>query len=122
MHHLLLFLPILALGLFIILPWPLALALYLVILIGSIVAYWKALQALRQPQVMGRSTMIGDLAVVVRAEKDEVQVEYKGEIWSAVSGAWTEGNHREGGCADFAGSFVIPISGKRGHLMEGGCL
>jgi membrane-bound serine protease (ClpP class) len=85
MHHLLLFLPFLALGLFIILPWPLALPLYLFILIGSIVGYWKALQALRQPPVMGRSTMIGDLAVVVRAEKDEVQVEYQGEIWSAVS-------------------------------------
>jgi membrane protein implicated in regulation of membrane protease activity len=85
MHHLLLLLPFLALGLFIFLPWPLALPLYLFILIGSIAAYWKALQALRQPPVMGRSTMIGDLAVVVRAEKNDVQVEYKGEIWSAVS-------------------------------------
>jgi membrane protein implicated in regulation of membrane protease activity len=85
MHHLLLFLPFLALGLFIILPWPLALSLYLFILIGSIVGYWKALQALRQPPVMGRRTMIGDVAVVVRVEKAEVKVEYKGEIWSAIS-------------------------------------
>jgi membrane protein implicated in regulation of membrane protease activity len=85
MHNLLLFLPLLALGLFFILPWQAALPLYVLILIVSIIGYWKALQAQRQPPVMGRRAMIGDRAVVVKAERGELEVEYKGEIWNAVS-------------------------------------
>ncbi len=85
MHHLLLFLPLLALILFYLLPWPVALPFYALILVGSIIGYWKALQAQRQPPVMGRKAMIGDRALVVKAEKGELEVEYKGEIWNAVS-------------------------------------
>jgi membrane protein implicated in regulation of membrane protease activity len=85
MHHLLLFLPLLALILFYLLPWQVASPFYALILVGSIIGYWKALQAQRQPPVMGSKAMIGDGAVVVKAEKGELEVEYKGEIWNAVS-------------------------------------
>jgi len=85
MHHLLLFLPLLALILFYLLPWQVALPFYALILVGAIIGYWKALQAQRQPPVMGRKAMIGDRALVVKAEKGELEVEYKGEIWNAVS-------------------------------------
>lgn len=85
MHHLLLFLPLLALILFYLIPWPVALPFYALILVGSIIAYWKALQAQRQPPVMGRKAMIGDQAIVVSAAKGEAEVEYQGEIWGAVS-------------------------------------
>jgi membrane protein implicated in regulation of membrane protease activity len=85
MHHLLLFLPVLALWLFFLFPWGIALPFYALILIVSLIAYWKALQAQRQPPVMGRRVMIGDRAVVVRKEKEELEVEYKGEIWKASS-------------------------------------
>ena len=85
MHHLLLFLPFLALILFYLLPWQVALPFYALILVGSIIGYWKALQAQRQPPVMGRRAMIGDRAVVVKAKKGKLEVEYKGEIWNAVS-------------------------------------
>jgi membrane protein implicated in regulation of membrane protease activity len=85
MHHLLLFIPLLALFLFLWLPWKAALPGYLVLSVVSLVAYWKAIQALRQRPIMGRRAMVGDRAVVVKVQGSEVEVEYKGEIWSAVS-------------------------------------
>jgi membrane protein implicated in regulation of membrane protease activity len=85
MHNVLLFLPLLALGLFYLFPWQAALPLYGLILIVSMIGYWKAFQAQRQSPVMGKRVMVGDRAVVVRAEMDRVEVDYQGEIWKAVS-------------------------------------
>jgi membrane protein implicated in regulation of membrane protease activity len=85
MHHILLFIPLLALVLFIFLPWPLALLLYLPIAIGSSIAFWKAMQALREPSVTGKGAMIGDQAVVVDVMRDELEVHYQGENWRAVA-------------------------------------
>jgi membrane protein implicated in regulation of membrane protease activity len=85
MHHLLLFLPLLALGMFFVFPWQAALPLYGLILIISMIGYWKGLQAQRQPPIMGRKGMAGESAKVVKTEGDELEVEYRGEIWKAVS-------------------------------------
>jgi len=85
MHNLLLFLPLLALGLFFVLPWQGALPLYGLILIISMIGYWKGFQAQRQPPIMGRKVMVGEGAKVVKTEGDEVEVDYRGEIWKAVS-------------------------------------
>jgi membrane protein implicated in regulation of membrane protease activity len=85
MHILLLFLPLLALGLFFILPWQAALPLYGLLLVISIIGYWKGVQAQRQPPVMGRRVMVGEHAVVVRTEGNKVEVDYQGEIWKAAS-------------------------------------
>ena len=85
MHHLLLFLPLLALALFFIFAWPIALILYLPILLGSIFAYWKAWQALRKPPVTGDQAMVGKTAVVLQANHEHLEVRYEGEIWQAVS-------------------------------------
>jgi membrane protein implicated in regulation of membrane protease activity len=84
-HHILLFIPLLALVLFIFLPWPLALLLYLPIAIGSLIGFWKAMQVLREPSVTGEGAMIGDQAVVVDVMSDELEVHYQGENWHAVS-------------------------------------
>ena len=84
MHHLILFVPLLALALFLILPWPLALAYYLPILVVSLFGYWKVLQSLRKPSVTGQSAMIGDQAVVITVDEDQVEVHYHGEIWRAI--------------------------------------
>ena len=85
MHHLLLLLPLAALVLFAYLPFRTALPLYLLILAGSLAAYWKALQAQRRVPATGRRAMIGDRAVVVRVGETEAEVEYHGEIWNAFS-------------------------------------
>jgi membrane protein implicated in regulation of membrane protease activity len=83
-HHILLFIPLLALVLFIFLPWPLALLFYLPIAIGSLIGFWKAMQVLREPSVTGEGAMIGDQAVVVDVMSGELEVRHKGENWHAV--------------------------------------
>ncbi len=85
MHHLLLLLPLVGLVLFIYLLWQVALPLYVIILIGSLALYWKIIKAQRQRPVTGRRAMIGNRAVVVSVKEGEVEVDYDGEIWRAVS-------------------------------------
>ena len=87
MHHLLLLLPLLALGLFMVWPWQLALPVYVPVAIIALVGYWKALQATRQPAATGTKAMIGGRAVVLTAKEGtlEAEVDYEGEIWRAIS-------------------------------------
>jgi len=57
MHHAFLFVPLTALILFLLLPWPYALALYIPIAGVSLLGYWKALQAQRRPPIVGEGAM-----------------------------------------------------------------
>jgi membrane protein implicated in regulation of membrane protease activity len=84
-HHLLLLMPILALGLFFLFSWPVALPIYGVLAVGSLIGYWKGIQAQRWPTVTGRKRMVGGRAKVVRVEEGDTEVEYLGEIWKAAS-------------------------------------
>jgi membrane protein implicated in regulation of membrane protease activity len=85
MHHISLLLPLLALFLFLFLPWQLALLMYLPVLIVSVIGFWKGLQALRKLPVTGEQAMIGERAVVMAAKNGNSEVHYEGEIWRAVS-------------------------------------
>jgi membrane protein implicated in regulation of membrane protease activity len=85
MHHILMLMPLLALVLFLFLPWPYALVGYVLIVSVSLLGYWKALQALRQPPITGRKAMIGGRAEVIRSKPGEIEVRYWGETWQAVS-------------------------------------
>ena len=85
MHHAFLFVPLIALILFLLLPWPYALALYIPIAGVSLLGYWKALQAQRRPPAVGEQAMIGGRAEVVSSKKGELEVHYRGETWRAVS-------------------------------------
>jgi membrane protein implicated in regulation of membrane protease activity len=84
-HHAFLFMPLIALLLFLVLPWPYALALYIPIATVSLLGYWKTLQALRRPPVTGERAMIGERAEVISSKSEEVEVHYRGETWRAVS-------------------------------------
>jgi len=77
--------PLIALLLFLLLPWPYALALYIPIASVSLLGYWKALQVQRRPPIVGTSAMIGEQAEVVTSKSEEVEVRYRGETWRAVS-------------------------------------
>jgi len=59
MHHLLLLLPLAGLVLFIYLVWQVALPLYVIILIASLILYWKIIKAQRRNPVMGKRAIIG---------------------------------------------------------------
>ncbi len=57
--HFLLLAPVLGLGLFFIFPWPIALAVYLPILAGSLWLYAKMWEAMRRPVAIGPEALIG---------------------------------------------------------------
>jgi membrane-bound serine protease (ClpP class) len=90
-HHAFLFMPLIALLLFLLLPWPYALALYIPIASISLLGYWKALQAQRKPPAIGERAMIGGRAEVVSSKKGELEVHYRGETWRAVSSQALQG-------------------------------
>jgi membrane protein implicated in regulation of membrane protease activity len=85
MSHLILLMPLVALSLFFILPWKVALPLYLFFSVGSVVIHRKAKEPQRWRPFIGRRAMIGSCAVVVRVKANEAEVEYQGEIWRAAS-------------------------------------
>ncbi len=79
-------LPLLALLLFAIFSWRIALPLYLLVLASSFYFTWRSIRAQRKIRpVIGRKAMIGDRAFVTRVGNDDAEVEYKGETWKAVS-------------------------------------
>jgi membrane protein implicated in regulation of membrane protease activity len=85
MHHLLLLVVLFGWILFLLLSWQIALPLYVIGIIISLTVYWKIIQAQRRRPVIGKRAMIGDQAVVIRVDGDNVEVEYEGEIWRAIS-------------------------------------
>jgi membrane protein implicated in regulation of membrane protease activity len=85
MHHLLLLVVLLGWILFLILSWQIALPLYVMGVIVSLAIYRKIIQVQRKMPIMGKGAMIGDRAIVVRVEGSDIEVQYEGEIWRAIS-------------------------------------
>ncbi len=79
-------LPLLALLLFAMFSWRIALPLYLLVLASSFYFTWRSIRAQRKiPPAIGKKAMIGDRAFVAQVENDAAEVEYKGETWKAIS-------------------------------------
>jgi membrane-bound serine protease (ClpP class) len=85
MHHLSLLLLLLALALFILLPWWVALPTSVPIVAFIVFVYWKTRQAWRQRPVAGEEAMIGDRAIAGDTARGQLKVHYRGELWWAVS-------------------------------------
>ena len=83
MAHVFMFVPVLALVLFLFLPGPLALAAYLPIGLFSLAIAYKAMKAQRLPPVNGQEAMIGDQAVASNGGTGRIRVRYRSEIWHA---------------------------------------
>lgn len=88
--HLLLMSPVIGLGLFLILPWPVALPLYLVIVAFSLFLYVKVMQtrSVRQPVTTGQEGLLGRVAEI----GPEGSLKVAGERWLiARPGNWQPG-------------------------------
>ncbi|MDO8692035.1 MAG: NfeD family protein [Dehalococcoidia bacterium] len=119
MCHLVLLMPIFGLALFLVLPWPIAVPAYLVVLIVSAVLYYKMMQAMKLPIQVGRETLLGKVVEVVTVVEAPSLARYLvrngGELWSATStGEFKRGDNAV--VMGFEGSRVVlePLSGDRG--------
>lgn len=81
--HVILAAPVLGLGLFLFLPFSLALPSYLLTLFASAFLYRKIIEDMKLPVKVGQEEMLGAAALVVK-EIPGSMVKYRGELWSAV--------------------------------------
>ncbi|NIN66930.1 MAG: hypothetical protein GTO63_19990 [Anaerolineae bacterium] len=83
--HLLLLMPAIGLGLFVILPWQVAFPPYAIVSVTSLFIYYKIVKAMGQPVQSGREAILGAMATVVAPVDPAGQVRFQNELWSAVS-------------------------------------
>ena len=79
------FLPVLGLGLFLILPLWSALPLYLILFAISGSCHWLMMRSMQLPPQLGHEKMIGSVATVLNWTGDRGQVIWNGEIWREVA-------------------------------------
>ncbi len=84
--HLLLIMPVAGLGLFAVLPLPIALPTYLVLTAISLLIYWSIMRAMHRPVTTGPEGMIDARAEAVTDISPIGRVRYRGELWQAVAG------------------------------------
>jgi membrane protein implicated in regulation of membrane protease activity len=85
MCHVILLMPVFALVLFWLLPFDVALPIYLVILAASGVLYFILMKAMHRPVTTGKEGLLGKSVNVVEVSDREIQVWVEGAIWQAVS-------------------------------------
>ena len=89
MCHLLLALPLLALPVLWLLPFNVAVPLYVVVVALSIVVYILAMKAMRMPVSTGAEALLHAFGTVRSAEGRKATVWIQSELWSAESGSET---------------------------------
>ncbi len=85
MCHIILSFPLLALPLFYLLPFRTALAIYLLILLGTGFIYFKLIRAMKSKVQTGKEGMVGEEALVIEDINPEGKVMVWSEIWSATA-------------------------------------
>lgn len=85
MCHLVFLAPILALPVFWLLPFSLALPIYLGVVGMTGLVLWPAVIAMRRPQVTGREGMIGARGQALTALNPNGLVRCQGEVWAATA-------------------------------------
>lgn len=85
MCHLVLFMPVLALPVFWLLPLPLALPIYVLVVLLSAWLYYVVYRVMRRAPVIGPNTLLDARGRVVSAEGMCGLVRIKNELWRAES-------------------------------------
>ncbi len=83
--HLLLLVPVAGLGLFFVLPWPVALGVNALLTAMAAGIAVPAMRALGQPVVTGREALEGQVAEAASDIEREGLVRYRGELWTATA-------------------------------------
>lgn len=84
MCHIFLLLPILALPVFLILPWQEAMVVYAGVCLFSAAFYWMTWRTIHRQARTGVEGMMGGIGTVFRSSDGKTKVFYHGEIWDAV--------------------------------------
>ena len=106
MCHFILFLPGLALSIFLFLPFETALPSYLSIAGISLLIYFKIFKAMRQQVQTGLEGMLGRKGLVIKDIDPEGKIQYGNEIWYAT----TKGKR-------FHDGEPVKICGNRGLML-----
>jgi membrane protein implicated in regulation of membrane protease activity len=85
MWHLILILPLIGLVVFWILPLPIALPVYLILVSMSVVLYVRMVRAMHRPVVTGKQAQIGKIVEVIEMSNHVGRVHFEGASWRAVS-------------------------------------
>lgn len=85
MCHIILLLPLLALPVFVLLPWQEALLVYLGVTVLAGVLYRLMWRDMHRAPRMGIEGMMGGIGTVFQLDKGKAKVFYRGEIWDVVS-------------------------------------
>ena len=83
--HLLLLVPVVGLGLFWVLPWPLASVIYAGGVAPSLLIAWVGWRALQAPPMMGVEAMVGEMGEAITDLVPLGQVRYRNDLWTARS-------------------------------------
>lgn len=85
MCHLVLFLPVFALPVFLFFPFSTAMTIYLIISGISLLLYYLIFKAMMMKPRVGKEAMLGKTGVVIKDIAPEGKIKYATEIWNAMT-------------------------------------
>jgi len=85
MCHLIFFLPVFGLPVFLFFPFNTALPVYLFLVGISMVFFWKIYQAIKSQVLTGQEGMLKKTGMVIQNIDPEGKIKYATEIWNAVA-------------------------------------
>jgi len=106
MCHLVLFLPVFALPVFWLLPWPEATGVYVAVLALSAWLYYVIIKLMHRPSVIGEHTLIGRCGTVVQAEGSCGLARIGRELWRIESSR------------DLRDRDPVTVTGRRGLVLQ----
>lgn len=106
MCHLVLFMPVFALPVFWLLPWPMATAIYLVVVVLSAWFYYVVIRIMHRPSPIGIHTLLNSHGTLVQANGSCGLARIGRELWKVESSDSLQANED------------IKVTGRHGFVLE----